>query len=186
MWCLRTVPTRQSPFTHLLSGQPGMDVTLSGEDVVEAAWHVAVKDVLPELWEPGVDVVRTRPLLQQTGAEGALDGRVNVCVVHLHREQRSMTTTLVKSTSLVQLVRPLFSVLSLIRLQIRSCFCPSWYLCLFPQMFLENLSLFENLFSYVALRYVRARARACVCVSVWVRACLRACAPWIFVVSMCV
>ena len=50
------------------------------------------------------------------------------------------------------------------------CFCPSFYLCQFFQIFLEKLSLLKNtFFSPIALIY------DCVCVRTCVRACVRVC-----------
>ena len=62
------------------------------------------------------------------------------------------------------------------------CSCSSRYLCQFFEIFLENLSLFDSLFSNpIALMYEFVCVCACVCVCVCVcvctcvRACMRAC-----------
>ena len=60
-----------------------MWVTVGGEDVVEATRDVAVEDVLPELLEPGVDVIQCGSLGQQPSFERVLDGWVYAHVVHL-------------------------------------------------------------------------------------------------------
>lgn len=68
---------------HLCTRQSCSRVAVLGEDIVEAAWDVAVEEVLPELGKPGVGVVPTGNLLQQLLPEQVLILRVGVDIVDL-------------------------------------------------------------------------------------------------------
>ena len=66
------------------------------------------------------------------------------------------------------------------------CFCPPFYLCQLLKTFLENLSLFKNLFfSPIALICIWCVCM-CVQVSVYVRACVCVCAFMLYACKECV